>query len=78
MKQAYGVTFSDMSPFRAIRLPRLRALEMAEADLWLESRNADEGSSRGATHSLKVPVDHRCRRGGVSKVSGNLIAGLES
>ena len=25
---------------------------------------------------LEVPVDHRCRRGGVSKVSGNLTAGL--
>jgi hypothetical protein len=25
---------------------------------------------------LEVAVDHRCRRGGVSKVSGNLVAGL--
>jgi hypothetical protein len=25
-----------------------------------------------------VPVDHRCRRGGVSKVSGNLAAGLQA
>ena len=27
---------------------------------------------------LEVPVDHRCRRGGVSKVSGNLTAGLSA
>jgi hypothetical protein len=28
--------------------------------------------------TLEVPVDHRCRRGGVSKVSGNLVAGLSA
>jgi hypothetical protein len=27
---------------------------------------------------LEVPVDHRCRRGGVSKVSGDLKAGLNA
>jgi hypothetical protein len=26
----------------------------------------------------EIPVDHRCRRGGVSKVSGNLAAGLQA
>jgi hypothetical protein len=25
-----------------------------------------------------VPVDHRCRQGGVSKVSGNLVAGMSA
>jgi hypothetical protein len=27
---------------------------------------------------LEIPVDHRCRRGGQSKVSGNLMAGLKA
>jgi hypothetical protein len=27
---------------------------------------------------LEIPVDHRQRRGGASKVSGNLIAGLKA
>ena len=27
---------------------------------------------------LEIPVDHRCRRGGVSKVSGNFAAGLQA
>jgi len=27
---------------------------------------------------LEIPVDHRCRRGGVSKVSGNVRAGLSA
>ena len=28
--------------------------------------------------SVEIPVDHRCRRGGESKVSGNLAAGLKA
>jgi len=28
--------------------------------------------------SRELPVDHRCRRGGESKVSGNLAAGLKA
>jgi hypothetical protein len=27
---------------------------------------------------LEIPVDHRCRRGGQSKVSGNLMAGVKA
>jgi hypothetical protein len=27
---------------------------------------------------LEIPVDHRCRQGGVSKVSGNLVAGMKA
>jgi hypothetical protein len=26
----------------------------------------------------EVPVDHRCRRGGISKVSGSVTAGLSA
>jgi len=29
-------------------------------------------AARGGLRILEVPVDHRCRRGGVSKVSGTL------
>jgi hypothetical protein len=38
-----------------------------------------EMQMRAAARGLRireVPVDHRCRRGGVSKVSGNVRAGL--
>ncbi len=28
--------------------------------------------------SVEIPVDHRCRRGGESKVSGKLVAGLNA
>lgn len=77
MKQAYGVSFSDMSPFRAMRLWRLRALQMAEKtygwNLEMQMKAAADG-----LRILEVPVDHRCRRGGVSKVSGNVVAGLKA
>ena len=77
MQLRYGVTFTDMSPFRAMRLARLRALGMTEQtygwNLEMQMRVA-----AGGLRILEVPVDHRCRRGGVSKVSGNLVAGLQA
>jgi glycosyltransferase involved in cell wall biosynthesis len=75
MRLVYGVRFTDMSPFRAMRVAQLRALGMTELtygwNLEMQMRAAAAG-----LHILEIPVDHRCRRGGVSKVSGNLIAGL--
>jgi glycosyltransferase involved in cell wall biosynthesis len=77
MRLRYGVTFTDMSPFRAMRLARLRALGMTEQtfgwNLEMQMRVAADG-----LRIIEVPVDHRCRRGGVSKVSGNLVAGLQA
>jgi glycosyltransferase involved in cell wall biosynthesis len=77
MKLTYGVTFTDMSPFRAMRLDRLHALGMSEQtygwNLEMQMRAAAAG-----WRILEIPVDHRCRRGGVSKVSGDLIAGLNA
>lgn len=75
--QAYGVSFTDMSPFRAMRLATLRELGMAEMtygwNLEMQMRVAAAG-----LRILELPVDHRCRRGGVSKVSGNLVAGIKA
>jgi len=77
MRIVYGVRFTDMSPFRAMRACDLRALHMREQtygwNLEMQMRVA-----AAAFRILEVPVDHRCRRGGVSKVSGNLVAGLSA
>jgi glycosyltransferase involved in cell wall biosynthesis len=77
MRLVYGARFTDMSPFRAIRVAELRALGMSEMtygwNLEMQMRVAAAGQ-----RILEVPVDHRCRRGGVSKVSGNLAAGLSA
>jgi glycosyltransferase involved in cell wall biosynthesis len=77
MRLVYGVRFTDMSPFRAMRAAELRALGMREAtygwNLEMQMRVAAAG-----LRILEVPVDHRRRRGGVSKVSGNVVAGLSA
>lgn len=77
LRRTYGVQFSDMSPLRAMRVETLRALGMAEMtygwNLEMQMRVAAAG-----LRSLEVPVDHRCRRGGESKVSGNLAAGVKA
>lgn len=77
MRLVYGVRFTDMSPFRAIRAEQLRSLGMREQtygwNLEMQMRAAAAG-----LRILEVPVDHRRRTGGVSKVSGNLGAGLSA
>jgi hypothetical protein len=73
----YGVRSTDMSPFRAMRVDQLRRLGMAEPtygwNLEMQMRAAAAG-----LRLREVAVEHRCRRGGVSKVSGNLGAGLKA
>ena len=77
MRLVYDVRYTDMSPFRAMRVDQLRALGMNEKtygwNLEMQMRAAAAG-----LRILEVPVDHRCRRGGDSKVSGNLVAGLSA
>jgi glycosyltransferase involved in cell wall biosynthesis len=77
MRVVYGVAFTDMSPFRAMRVADLRRLDMGETtygwNLEMQMRVAAAGY-----RIEEVPVDHRCRRGGVSKVSGNIGAGLRA
>jgi glycosyltransferase involved in cell wall biosynthesis len=77
LRLTYGVAFSDMSPFRAMRLDRLRELGMVEQtygwNLEMQMRVAAAG-----WRIREVVVDHRRRRGGVSKVSGNPVAGLRA
>jgi glycosyltransferase involved in cell wall biosynthesis len=77
LRATYGVRFTDMSPFRALRVDRLRALGMREQtygwNLEMQMRAA-----AAQYRIVEIPVDHRCRQGGVSKVSGNLTAGMKA
>ena len=67
----YGVRYTDMCPFRAIRRDALARLAMREQtygwNLEMQMRAARVG-----LRILEVPVDHRRRVGGESKVSGTL------
>ena len=71
LRLLYGVRYSDMCPFRAIRRSMLDKLGMNEAtygwNLEMQMRAA-----RARLRILEVPVNHRCRTGGESKVSGTL------
>ena len=71
MRALYGVKYTDMCPFRAIRTDTLARLHMREEtygwNLEMQMRAAKLG-----LRVLEVPVAHRCRTGGVSKVSGTL------
>jgi glycosyltransferase involved in cell wall biosynthesis len=71
LRLLYGVPYSDMCPFRAIRRDALEKLGMKERtygwNLEMQMRAA-----RARLRILEVPVNHRCRTGGESKVSGTL------
>ena len=67
----YGVRYTDMCAYRAIRRDRLLALGMRELtygwNLEMQMRAA-----RAGLRIIEIPVPYRCRAGGTSKVSGNL------
>ena len=77
LRITYEANFTDMSPFRAMRVDRLRALGMSEETYgWNLEMQMRVAAAR--LRILEIPADHRCRRGGVSKVSGNLMAGMKA
>ena len=79
LRALYGVAYTDMSPFRAIRADLLKTLNLQDEtygwNLEMQMRVAAFGA-----RFLEIPVDHRVRRGGKSKVSGTFsgtaIAGV--
>jgi glycosyltransferase involved in cell wall biosynthesis len=77
LRLLYGARYTDMCPFRAIRRDALAGLGMAEPtygwNLEMQMRAAKSG-----LRTLEVPVDYRNRRGGRSKVSGNLSGTLRA
>lgn len=67
----YGVRYTDMCPFRAVRRDCLQQLDMREETFgW--NLEMQMKAARAGLRILEVPVNHRCRTGGVSKVSGTL------
>ena len=70
MKLLYGVTVSDLGPFRAIRRDRLMALEMREMTYGWSVEMMVKAARRQYRYR-EVPVTYH-RRIGVSKVSGTI------
>jgi glycosyltransferase involved in cell wall biosynthesis len=65
----YGVRYTDMSPFRAIRRGALERLGMRE-ETYGWNLEMQMKAARDGLRVLEVPVNHRRRAGGESKVSG--------
>ena len=73
----YGVRYSDMCPFRAIRRQALLDLGLREETYGWNLEMQMKAARRGL-RILEVPVPHRRRAGGRSKVSGDLAAGARA
>lgn len=77
LRLLYRVRYSDMGPMRAIRRDTLLRLGMREMtygwNLEMQMRAA-----RAGLRIIEVPVAHRRRAGGVSKVSGNLAGTIKA
>src|SRR3974377_592047 len=67
----YGVAYSDMCAFRAIRREALDGLGLREMTYgW--NREMQMRAARAGLRILELPVAHRRRLGGASKVSGTV------
>ena len=77
MRALYGVRYTDMGPLRAIRRDVLEKLAMRERtygwNLEMQMRAA-----RAGLRILELPVAHRHRAGGASKVAGSLRGTLRA
>jgi glycosyltransferase involved in cell wall biosynthesis len=71
MRLLYGVHYTDMCAFRAIRRDALLTLGMRELSYgW--NIEMQMRAARAGLRILEIPVDYRRRSGGHSKVAGTL------
>src|SRR6184192_2200489 len=67
----YSVRYTDMCPFRAIRRDALAKLNMRE-ETYGWNLEMQMKAARAGLRIIEIPVNHRRRMGGESKVSGTL------
>jgi glycosyltransferase involved in cell wall biosynthesis len=77
LRLVYGASFTDLSPFRAIRRDKLGGLGMKEATYGWNLEMLMRVAAAGFP-AREIAVGQRRRIGGVSKVSGNLVAGIKA
>jgi glycosyltransferase involved in cell wall biosynthesis len=72
----FGVKFTDLGPFRAVRLDRLRQLDMRDRDFgWTAEMQVK--AARHGLRAVELPVSYR-RRIGRSKISGTVWGTLRA
>jgi len=77
LRLIYGVRFTDMSPFRAIRRDTLARLGMRERTYGWNLEMLMRVSALNLPYE-EIAVGQRCRIGGLSKVSGNMAASFKA
>lgn len=71
IRRLYGVTYTDLGPFRAIRREALDRLGMVDRDFgWTVEMQVK--AARLGLRAIEVPVRYRRRHAGTSKVTGTL------
>jgi glycosyltransferase involved in cell wall biosynthesis len=71
IRAIYGQRYTDLGPFRAIRLPALVALGMSDTGYgWTVEMQVK--AARGGLRIAEVPVSYRRRVGGRSKISSTI------
>ena len=76
IRALFGVRFTDLGPFRAIRYQRLLQLDMADRDYGWTVEMQVKAARRGL-RCCEIPVSYR-RRIGVSKISGTVIGSIKA
>ena len=71
MNRLYGLSITDLGPYRAIRRPLLLALDMREMTFGWPTEMMLKAAKRGA-RIVEVPVSYHSRQAGRSKISGTL------
>jgi glycosyltransferase involved in cell wall biosynthesis len=77
MRALYGVPYTDMCAFRAIRRQLLLELGMREMGYGWNIEMQMRAAHRGL-RILEIPVPYHCRTGGASKVAGSLRGTLRA
>jgi glycosyltransferase involved in cell wall biosynthesis len=75
ISKLYGVTVTDLGPYRAIRNELIQELDMREMTFGWPTEMMVKAARNGA-RSVEVPVSWRRRRAGRSKVGGDLRGSL--
>ena len=68
----WGVRYTDLGPFRAIRREALERLEMADPDFGWTVEMQVKAAQRGL-RTAELPVHRAVRKAGNSKVSGTIV-----
>ena len=77
IRMIYGVRYTDMGPFRAIKRSALKSLEMSEETYGWSIEMQTKAASRGL-RVTEIPVTWRNRAAGASKVAGTVSGSVRA